>query len=145
MEFSRQEYLGGLPFPSPWDLPDPGIKPRSLALQADSLPTKPPGKIPYIYVDKRILMLCMYMCVRVCVCVCMWVFLLAAWGWLALTALVRRIITPSLPPSSHCFPWVCPPRPSGEDTSHTGCGASLLQHDFALTSCFISKQVHTGG
>ena len=66
MEFSRQEYLGGLPFPSPWDLPDPGIKPRSLALQADSLPTKPPGKIPYIYVDKRILMLCMYMCVHVC-------------------------------------------------------------------------------
>ena len=34
----------GLPFPSPGDLPDPGIKPRSSALQADSLPSKPPGK-----------------------------------------------------------------------------------------------------
>ena len=33
-----------LPFPSPEDLPDPGIEPRSLALQADSLPSEPPGK-----------------------------------------------------------------------------------------------------
>ena len=43
MEFSRQEYWRGLPFPSPGDLPDPGIKPRSSALQADSLPSEPPG------------------------------------------------------------------------------------------------------
>ena len=35
MGFSRQEYWSGLPFPSPGDLPDPGIKPRSPALQAD--------------------------------------------------------------------------------------------------------------
>ena len=39
MGFSRQEYWSGLPFPSPGDLPDPGIEPRSPALQADSLPT----------------------------------------------------------------------------------------------------------
>ena len=39
MEFSRQEDWSGLPFPSPADLPDPGIKPRSPALRADSLPT----------------------------------------------------------------------------------------------------------
>ena len=38
MEFSKQEYWSGLPFPSPGDLPDPGIKPRSPALQVDSLP-----------------------------------------------------------------------------------------------------------
>ena len=38
--FSRQEYWGGLPVPSPGDLPNPGIKPRSPALQADSLPTE---------------------------------------------------------------------------------------------------------
>ena len=37
MEFSRQEYCSGLPFPSPGDLPDPGIETRSPALQADSL------------------------------------------------------------------------------------------------------------
>ena len=37
MEFSRQEYWSGLPFPSPGDLPDPGTEPRSPALQADSL------------------------------------------------------------------------------------------------------------
>ena len=42
MEFSRQEYWSGLPFPSPGDLPDPGIEPRSPALQADSLPSEPP-------------------------------------------------------------------------------------------------------
>jgi len=41
MEFSRQEYWSGLPFPSPGDLPDPGIKPRSPALQADALTSEP--------------------------------------------------------------------------------------------------------
>ena len=40
MGFSRQEYWTGLPFPSPGDLPDPEIEPRSPALQADSLPTE---------------------------------------------------------------------------------------------------------
>ena len=44
MGFSRQEYQSGLPFPSPGDLPDPGIEPRSPALQADTLPSEPPGK-----------------------------------------------------------------------------------------------------
>ena len=43
MGFSRQESWNGLPFPSPGDLPDPGIKPRSPALQADALPSEPPG------------------------------------------------------------------------------------------------------
>ena len=46
MEFSRQEYWSGLPCPSPGNLPDPGIEPRSPAVQADSLPAEPPGK-PY--------------------------------------------------------------------------------------------------
>ena len=44
MGFSRQEYWGGLPFPSPEDLPNPGIEPGSPALQADALPSEPPGK-----------------------------------------------------------------------------------------------------
>ena len=44
MEFSRQEYWSALPFPSPGDLPDPGIEPRFLALQTDSLLSEPPGK-----------------------------------------------------------------------------------------------------
>ena len=44
MGFSRQECWSGLPFPSPGDLPDPGIKPESSALQADSLPTELQGK-----------------------------------------------------------------------------------------------------
>ena len=42
--FSRQEYWSGLPFPSPGELPDPGIEPRSPALQADALTSEPPGK-----------------------------------------------------------------------------------------------------
>ena len=44
MGFSRQEYWSGLLFPSPGDLPDPGIEPRSPTLQADTLPSEPPGK-----------------------------------------------------------------------------------------------------
>ena len=43
MGFSRQEYWSGLSFPSPGDLPDPGIEHRSPALQVDALPSEPPG------------------------------------------------------------------------------------------------------
>ena len=46
MEFSRQEYWSGLPFPSPGNLPNLGIKPRSPSLQSDSLPSEQAGK-PY--------------------------------------------------------------------------------------------------
>ena len=44
MGFSRQEYYSGLPFPSPGDVPDAGIEHGSLASQADSLQSVPPGK-----------------------------------------------------------------------------------------------------
>ena len=44
MEFSREEYWSGLPFPSPGDLPHPGIEPGSPALQAEGLLSEPPGK-----------------------------------------------------------------------------------------------------
>ena len=44
MEFSRQEYWSGLPFPSPGDLPEPGIEPESPALEADALPSELLGK-----------------------------------------------------------------------------------------------------
>ena len=44
MEFSRQEFWSGLPFPSPGDLPDPGIEPWTPELQADALPSEPSGK-----------------------------------------------------------------------------------------------------
>ena len=50
MGFSRQEYRNGLPFPSPGDLPNPGIEPRSPALQSDTLPSEPPGK-PFTYLS----------------------------------------------------------------------------------------------
>ena len=43
MRFSRQEYWSGLPFPSPVEHPNPGIEPGSPTLQADSLPSEPPG------------------------------------------------------------------------------------------------------
>ena len=45
MGFSRQEYWSGVPFPSPGDLPNPGIEPRSPTLQADALPSEPTGKL----------------------------------------------------------------------------------------------------
>ena len=53
MGFSRQEYWSGLPFPSPGDLPYPGIEPGSPALQADALTSEPPGKTP-VYNDGRL-------------------------------------------------------------------------------------------
>ena len=46
--FSRQEYWSGLPFPSPGDLPDSGIEPRSPALQADALTSEPPVKPSHV-------------------------------------------------------------------------------------------------
>ena len=45
MEFSRQEYWSGLPFPSPGDLSNPEIEPGSPALRADTLLSEPPGKL----------------------------------------------------------------------------------------------------
>ena len=52
MGFSRQEYWNGLPFPSPRDLPDPGIEPRSPSFQADALTSEPPGKPDPCFVYK---------------------------------------------------------------------------------------------
>ena len=49
MGFSMQEYWSGLPFPSPGDLPDPGIEPRSPALQADALTSELPELRKYWY------------------------------------------------------------------------------------------------
>ena len=65
---SRQEYWSGLSCPPPGDLPDPGIKPRSPALQADFLPGKPPGKLPtreapnQLCVGARWLQSCLTLC-----------------------------------------------------------------------------------
>ena len=53
MGFFRQEYQSGLPCPSPGDLPDPGIKPGSPALQADSLPSEPLGKSTWLSINGR--------------------------------------------------------------------------------------------
>ena len=51
MEFSRQEYWSGLSFPFPGDLPDPGIKPGSPALQTDALLSKPSWKPLIIFLE----------------------------------------------------------------------------------------------
>ena len=51
MEFSRQEYRTGLPVPFPGELSDPGIEPRSPALQADPSPSEPPRK-PRLHLNK---------------------------------------------------------------------------------------------
>ena len=57
MGFSRQDCWSGLPFPSPGDLPDPGIEPGSPTLQADALPSEPPGSLFPFNVDQGILFL----------------------------------------------------------------------------------------
>ena len=58
--FSKQEYWCGLLFPAPGDLPDPGIKLASFALQAVSLPLEPTGKPFYVTCQKRILPIHLY-------------------------------------------------------------------------------------
>ena len=54
MEFYKPEYWSGLPFPSPEDLPNPGIEPRSPALRADFLPAEPQGKPLSDWTSKRV-------------------------------------------------------------------------------------------
>ena len=60
MGFSRQEYCSGLPFPSPGDLPEPGIKPRSPTLQTDDLPSEPTGKSYYVLKDDNYIAVSLY-------------------------------------------------------------------------------------
>ena len=73
MGFSRQECWSGLSFPSPGDRPDSGVKPRSPALQADSLPFELQGKQKanmYTNNMNTHTHVCACVCVCVCVCVC---------------------------------------------------------------------------
>ena len=58
MGFSRQEYWSGLLFPSPGDLPNPGIEPGFSALQANALPSEPPGNKTTIAFEKQISVTC---------------------------------------------------------------------------------------
>ena len=53
MGFSRKEYWSGVPFPSPGDLPNPGIEPGSPALQTDALLSEPPGKPMYLITSPK--------------------------------------------------------------------------------------------
>ena len=54
MELSRQEYWSGLPFPSPGDLPHPGMEPGSVTLQADYLPLSHPGSPhPFLHLPTK--------------------------------------------------------------------------------------------
>ena len=62
MGFSRQEYWSGLPFPSPGDLPDPGIEPRSPTFQADALTSEPPGNLIKGHIHAKSLKLCLTLC-----------------------------------------------------------------------------------
>ena len=62
IRFSRQEHWSGLPFPSPGDLPDPGVKPGCPALQADSLLSEPPGKPILIAAAAKSLQSCPTLC-----------------------------------------------------------------------------------
>ena len=61
MGVSRTECWSGLPFPSPGDLPDPGIEPRSPALRADALPSAPSGKQAVIVYVPRVIIFMVFM------------------------------------------------------------------------------------
>ena len=107
MGFSRQEYWSGLPFPSPGDLPDPGIEPRSSALHADALISEPPGK-PQI---------CICMCIYVCVYTCIYIFSVAQ-------------LYPTL-----CDPWTVAFRSSLSmklSKQNTGVGCHRCTHDRSM-------------
>ena len=75
--FSGQEYWNGLQFPSPEDLPNPGIEPGSSTLQADSLTSEPPGKPKHPTVYKS----------GVCVCVCVYM----GWSNFEIMSLEKRL------------------------------------------------------
>ena len=68
MGFSKQEYWSGLLFPSPEDLPNPGIEPRSPSLQANSLLSEPPGKplgwhgVKEVKIENRIVSTLIFCC-----------------------------------------------------------------------------------
>ena len=68
MEFSRQEYWSGLPFPSPEDLPNPGIEPGSPTFQADALESEPPEK-PKIHIYVHICTIYIYIYVHTQRCI----------------------------------------------------------------------------
>ena len=85
MGFSRQEYCSGLPLSSPVDLPDPGIKPGSPALQADALPSEPAGK-PTVPLGKSIFG----------DDICLWYRL---WWWFHTVYLTPKSLT--------CINWIC--------------------------------------
>ena len=99
MRFSRQGYWNGLPFPSPGDLPNPGIEPGSPALQADPLLIELQGKA-LIYGNK----LCV--CV-VCVCVCVCVRQISELLVPCMTHLERLILPIARQKvwALLCFPW----------------------------------------
>ena len=64
--FPRQEYWSGWPFPSPGDLPDPGMEHGSLALQADSLPPEPSGICKFVILPSPVLFILLYAFHRIC-------------------------------------------------------------------------------
>ena len=66
MGFSRQEYWSGLPFPSPGDLPDPGIEARSPTLQADALTSEPPGKPIKQFLTPQVPLCCPFIIIFCC-------------------------------------------------------------------------------
>ena len=82
MGFSRQEYWSGLPFPSPGDLPDPGIETRSPTLQADTLSSEPPGKPSDAYIFPFLLWFSLLFFSQLFVKTAILLFCISfPWGW----------------------------------------------------------------
>ena len=96
MEFPRQEYWSGLPFPSPGHLPNPGVKLASPALQADSLLTEPVGEPPYINICLHVYLcvyirVCVFIFVYTCVCICLYID-----TWVSVCIFLSQTMPPNL-------------------------------------------------
>ena len=102
MAFSRQEHWSGLLFPPP-DLPNPGIKPRSPALQADSLPCDPPGK-PLKKKDSFLNMIFLQVSHPFLLCWALWVYSCSPWS--ALTFILRAEALSAHEPRARTG-WIC--------------------------------------
>ena len=101
MGFSRQEYWSGLQFPSPGDLPNPGIEPRSPTLQADALTSEPPGK-PFISSRSLLNLSCIFSILvsRLFICDA----ILFSRFWIIFTIIIQNSLSGRFPISSS-FVW----------------------------------------
>ena len=130
-EFSRQEYWSGLSFPSPGDLPDPGIKPGPPTLQKDSLHLSQEGRIKVSWSYRlHVIWMMGAFCFNLCVCVCVCVLV-------AQSCLILCNPTDYSLPSLLC-PWNSPGKNTGVG-SHSLLQGIFQPRDWTQVSCIVGR------